>query len=512
MAFEPGGETYEDEPYAELTYQETHPDGLATIGLLLGLEPAPVETCRVLELGCASGANLLAMAETLPGAEFVGVDLSARQVAEGRVATEALGFGNVDLREGDIRGLAAADLGTFDYVIAHGVYSWVPPEVRDALLAACRSLLNPHGIAYISYNAYPGWAQMKALREMLFYRTRKSEGQRRRAEEAESFYRLLQRVNPPEGNSFGHFLAEYESHVEGRRRIGGDRAASLLLHDEMADVNDPVYFHEFAEHAARHGLQYLADAEFPTVFPTQLPAVAQAELRRLAGTAIEHQQYLDFLTNATFKRTLLCHEERTVSRRLGERIEPFRRLFAASPARPAAAEAKGGLRTFTGADGAKLTTANPIGQAAMAILCERFPARVAFSALAQAARERVGVGAPPLETAEAQLAAVLLQGFCYSASLVELRTTAGAYTLTPGDRPTTPAFARRQAAGDSLTVTNLRHERVTVDALQARLIALFDGTRTREEVFREVDEGSDRFAKRFERALETLTEMALFRA
>lgn len=511
MAFEPGGETYEDEPYAELTYQETHPGGLAAIGLLLGLEPAAVETCRVLELGCASGANLLAMAETLPAAEFVGVDVSGRQVAEGRVAAQALGFANVDLRQGDILDLPT-DMGTFDYVIAHGVYSWVPAEVRDALLAACRSLLNPHGIAYVSYNAYPGWAPMKALREMLFYRTRDSLGQHQRAEDAETFYRLLQKANPAEGSSFGHFLGEYESHVEGRHRIAGERAASLLLHDEMADVNDPVYFHEFAGHAARHGLQYMADADFPTVFATRLPAEAQAELRRLAATAIEHQQYLDFLTNATFKRTLLCHEERAVSRRIGERIEPFRSLFAASPARPAAAEAKGGARTFAGSDGARFTTANPIGQAALAILCERYPERVAFPALAEAACERVGAEAPALEAAEAQLAAVLLQGFCYSASLVELRTTAGAYTVTPGERPTTPAFARRQVAGDSLTVTNLRHERVTVDTLQARLIALFDGTRTRDAVFREVDEGSNRFAKRFERALETLTEMAFFRA
>lgn len=512
MAMAPGGETYEDEPYAELTYQQTHPDLMATIGLLLGLHPAPVDACRVLELGCASGANILAMAEVLPGTEFTGIDISQRQVEEGQAAAHALGLGNVSLVQGDIRDLAALEPGTFDYVIAHGVYSWVPPEVREALLAACRSLLSADGIAYISYNAYPGWSSMRVLREAMAYRTRGERSQRERADKAEAFYRLLQRANPAAGSSFGHFLAEYESHVEGRHRIGGERAASLLLHDELADVNDPVYFHEFAAHASRHGLQYLADADFPTVFPTRLPAEVQTELRALGGTPIEHQQYLDFLSNATFKQTLLCHEERVVSRRLGDDLAPFRRLFVASPAKLSVQPASREVQSYAGSDGARLSIGNPVGKSAMNILIERYPERIRFDALVSQARGTLGGSAPTVASADAQLAAVLLQGFCYSSSLVELRTTPGAYTVAPGERPRTSAFARRQVAAGAGTVTNLRHERVTVDQLHARLIGLFDGTRTREDVFKEVDEGSHRFAKRFERAVETLAEMALFSA
>lgn len=167
-----GVEDYEDEPYAELTYQLTHPDGFATIGALLGLAPAPVETCRVLELGCASGANIIAMAEALPRASFTGVDLSPRQVAAGRAMTAELGIRNVELLAGDIRDIEMLTPGSFDYVIAHGVYSWVPAEVRGALLANCRRLLAPNGIACISYNAYPGWAPLHALREMMLHHTR----------------------------------------------------------------------------------------------------------------------------------------------------------------------------------------------------------------------------------------------------------------------------------------------------------------------------------------------------
>lgn len=510
MAFEPGGETYEEQPYAELTYQQTHPDMLAPIGALLGLVPAPVPTARVLELGCASGANIIAMAEVLPHAEFVGVDFSERQIEEGRGALRELGFANVSLLQGDIRDLAALDLGSFDYILAHGVYSWVPAEVRDALLAGIRSLLNPEGIAFVSYNALPGWSAMRSLREAMFYRTRDAASQTQRAEDAEAFYRLLQRANPPASSSYGHFLAEYEAHVDGRHQLGSDRAASLLLHDELADVNEPVYFHQFAEHAASHGLQYLADADFPSVFPSRLAPAIQAELRQLGKTTIEHQQYLDLLTNATFKQTLLCHAERTLSRRLGDDPAPLRGMFASSSAKPAAVGPNRQVQNFVGSDGARLAIESPVGKAAMAILIERFPDRVAFPALVGDAMERVGSAAPAYDAAEAQVAAILLQGFCYSYSLVELRTTPAAYALKPGERPRTPAVARRQVVGGYTAVTNLRHERVNVDALHSRLITLFDGTRTRAEALAEVDEGSNRSAKRFERAVETLTEMGLF--
>ena len=518
MTFGTAGETYDEEPYAGLTHQQTHPDLLATIGRLLGLAPAPIDSCRVLELGCGAGANILAMAEVLPGSEFLGVDYSERQVREGREAASELGLSNVTLHHADIRSLAPLDLGTFDFVIAHGVYSWVPADVRDALLATCKSVLNPHGIAYVSYNAYPGWFMMRGLREAMLYRTRDAVSLRDQAEQADAFVRLLRLAAPPSGDPFSQFLEVYGAHVEGRRRIGGDRAASLLLHDELAEVNDPFYFHEFAEHAAAHGLQYLADADFPSVFPGRLPAAVQAELRAIGRTVVEYQQYLDFLTNASFKQTLLCHDERALSRRLGDDLDVIRGLYAGSPARPEGKEdlARGVVRQFAGSDGARLAIDHPIGKAAMAILTERYPARVAFPQLLAEARARPGAPLTGDPAEEAQLAAVLLQGLSYSTSLVEMGTVAGAFTLSPGPRPRTPAFARRQASAGMATVTNLRHERITLDPVQVRLLALFDGTRTRDEalalVRREVDGGAMRQLSAFEKAFELLTETALFMA
>src|SRR5262245_28858455 len=119
---------YDDVPYPSLPSRRTHPAHLAAIGRLRGLAPPPVRRCRVLELGCAAGGNLLPMAADLPDSTFVGVDVSARQVEAGQRALGQLGLTNIELRRLNL--LEAGDeLGTFDYILCHGVYSWVPRPV-----------------------------------------------------------------------------------------------------------------------------------------------------------------------------------------------------------------------------------------------------------------------------------------------------------------------------------------------------------------------------------------------
>ena len=161
---------YDEVPYVSFPFPQTHPDRLATIATLLGMDPPPVGRCRVLELGCAAGGNLIPMALGLPDSEFVGIDLSTRQIAEGRAAVDALGLQNITLEPVNILEIEA-DFGQFDYIIAHGVYSWVPADVQDKLLEVCRQNLSPNGVAYVSYNTYPGWRLHGAIRDMMLYHT-----------------------------------------------------------------------------------------------------------------------------------------------------------------------------------------------------------------------------------------------------------------------------------------------------------------------------------------------------
>ena len=157
---------YDAVVYPSGLYPQTHPNRLATNATLLGLDPAPVEKCRVLEIGCGDGTNLLTMAFSLPESRFLGIDLAADPIRRGNQLIEKLGLNNVTLRQMDV--LAAPDdLGVFDYIIAHGVYSWVPAEVREKIMAICGRHLSEQGLAYISYNAYPGNHLRDLVRRMM---------------------------------------------------------------------------------------------------------------------------------------------------------------------------------------------------------------------------------------------------------------------------------------------------------------------------------------------------------
>ena len=119
---------YDAIDYGGFVHPDSHPGQLAVMGFLHGLTPAPVESCRVLEIGCNEGRNLIPMACAIPGATFVGVDLAAAPITRGLERIAALGLGNIRLIEGDILDLDRS-LGEFDYILAHGVYAWVPGPV-----------------------------------------------------------------------------------------------------------------------------------------------------------------------------------------------------------------------------------------------------------------------------------------------------------------------------------------------------------------------------------------------
>src|SRR3954470_16876546 len=267
---------YDDVPYSNYPYAQTHPDRLATVAILHGLEPPDPFHARVLELGCGAGGNLLAMAAATPGVRALGVDLAQEPVEAGRAAAAAIGLGNVELRQGDVRALADGSLGEFDYVVAHGLYAWVPPDARDAVLGTIAASLAPDGVAYVSYNAHPGGYFRRMLRDVGLWHARGIEDPLERARKAQELYKFINEQRATEADTYGALLErEVPPLAEG--------PLYRLVHDDLSDAWDPLWFGEFAAHAAAHGMMFVGEADLSGLRSELLPEGVEAEVWALAG-------------------------------------------------------------------------------------------------------------------------------------------------------------------------------------------------------------------------------------
>src|SRR4051812_46026142 len=181
---------YDTVPYAGHALAQAHPDRLATIATLFGMTPAPITRARVLEVGCGDGLNLISVALSLPEAECLGIDLAAAAIRKGQERAQALGLNNLELRQLDIMEVGES-LGRFDFIVAHGIYSWVPEKVRDKLLAICEQNLAENGVAYVSYNTYPGGHMRDMAREMMRFHVSDFDDPRQRVTQARSLLKFI---------------------------------------------------------------------------------------------------------------------------------------------------------------------------------------------------------------------------------------------------------------------------------------------------------------------------------
>jgi len=326
---------YETVRYTGFPFPQTHPDRLALLARLHGLDPAPPERCRVLEVGCADGVNLLGMAASQPALEAVGIDSAPGPLERGRALAREAGLGKVRLEAIDVRD-ASAQLGRFDYAIAHGLYAWVPDDVRDALLALLAETLAPHGVAFVSYNAQPGAQMRTMLRDMALMHAGEEAPPAQRAERARELYDLLAPWATERPDAYGQVL----HHELGRLRRLGDPA---LLHDDLGAIHRPVWLRDLVAHAREHGLQYLCEAELSELEADRHPEGVDGVLDHLAGgDRVRWEQYADFLAGRTFRQTLLCRAEAPVEP--GELVRALRRGEAVLPELPARHAAEPGAR------------------------------------------------------------------------------------------------------------------------------------------------------------------------
>jgi methyltransferase-like protein/predicted O-methyltransferase YrrM len=460
--------------YDELTYEtnpfpETHPGNLAALGRLFGLQTPPAQQCRVLELGSATGGNIIPMAWHLPHSEFVGIELSAPQVAIGQRVIESLALPNIRLEVGDILELDPASIGQFDYIIAHGVYSWVPTSVREKILQLARDCLTPNGLAYISYNVLPGWRMRGSMRDLLLYATRDAVGASAKYQAAiTALERLQQALEGAQADSNRYVLKEIGYLLKAH--------PSYLLHEYLAGENNAFLFTEFLADTQAHGLQYVCETDLHTLFDTTLSQPAQTALAAIEDP-LQHEQWMDFVRMRTFRQSLLCRADVALEREID--VDVFTTFFFSSNLRLKGKDYLTSTKaaTFLFPDNTELNVAHPLTKAALLHLREVHPFTPDFDTLLAAAVVRVqAAGGDKFIGQRGELVSELFSLYSYRAVLGHLQACLLKPTLA--EYPEATALARIQAEQDWGSIASVHHLGLSIDAFASHLLQQLDGQHT----------------------------------
>jgi SAM-dependent methyltransferase len=445
-------DSYDEVRYPSLPRKQSHPAFISALARIAGVVLPPVEGWRVLEIGCGDGSNILPLAFDYPEGKFVGLDRALNPVETGRALASRLQLANIELYAADL--LEWEPDGEFDYIIAHGIYSWVPKEIRERILKICSVALKPLGVAFISYNALPGCYFRRYAGDFLRFHVRRLADPAERIEKARSLARMI--VEQPAGDESQLLV------IRDEMKVILEKAEAVLYHDDLAEINEPLYLLDFVAQAARHGLQYLGDAE------PQLDDIRDIPLQ--AEDWLESRQYGDFQAMRRFRESLLCRRDIHLDRRL--LLDRFRELYAASRVKPIDPE-KDGEQKFALPKSGNLTTNHPFAKQALCSLAALWPGSMQIAEL-------------PLDEYPPDTIADLLMRLMQSGAL-ELSIRPPKIAASISHHPAASALARAQVAEGYRMVTNQRHMNIELeDTIIRTVLSLLDGSRDREELARDL--------------------------
>ena len=298
---------YDEIPYQSYPFDYNRPEHLRTIGVLFGMTPPPLETARILELGCSDGGNLFRFAETYPKSFTLGVDLSKVGITNGKKVLDQLKFKNIELKSMSITDLDES-YGKFDYIICHGVFSWVPDFVRNRILEVSKKLLNKDGLTFISYNTLPGWNMINTVRELMMYHATNFTDMKDKIQQARASLNFLQESLEEQNTPHAKFM-------QASAKYMAENEDHYLRHEYLAEENQAFYFNEFIDMARSKDLEYPGDTDVHRMYIGNLPQKIAKKLGTITDI-VRTEQYMDFIKNTQFRCTVLIHQGTTISRNI----------------------------------------------------------------------------------------------------------------------------------------------------------------------------------------------------
>ena len=295
-----------DVAYIPGFYPNLAPTALRHVATLNRVAPPPVAGgFRYLELGCGLGRSLTTLAAANPQGEFVGVDINPEHTAAVAKDIATAGLDNARVITGGF-GTLPADLGTFDFVALHGVWSWVAPHVRDEILAVTRRHLAPGGLMIVSYNSMPGWAHLQPIRGILRQYAALRQGDSvQRIRDALAYLVFIRDKHAKDFEDNPRAAAYVDALLK--------QDARYLVHEYLNDHWTSFYFAEVAGAFAGAGLAFVGSLPVYTNFWDLCVRPEFHELFRTTTNRLVTEAHKDFCANTAFRWDVYAREPRLMN-------------------------------------------------------------------------------------------------------------------------------------------------------------------------------------------------------
>ena len=455
--------SYDAVPYGSYPIAASHPDRMFAVAALFGLSPVPPESARILELGCAGGGNILPIASQFPNANCVGIELSESQCEAANIAINFSGLKNIKITQGSIADVTP-ELGKFDYIICHGVFSWVPEPVREAILRVSSENLSENGVVYISYNTMPGWYLRGMVRDMMLRHVHGITDTAAKTAQARALLSFL--VKSSESHQ-----SPYASYLRAEAEFLAKQPDLYLFHDHLEENNKPYFFQDFIRFASQHGLQFLGESNLATMWIGNLSAETSQKLESIQdGVASGH--YMDCIVGRSFRETLLVRLGLKISRSLEPtRLSEVRYLGSFKQESKSDSTER---KEYTAKNGQIIFASERPSQLAIEALSSAFPGSLTLDQIVAAMEIDVEASGGQANVNRQQTSTTLMQWAL--AGYIDFRFQEDRLKVNGVEKPKVCSWARSQARAGRY-ITNLRHELIQVSDVERQVIPLLDGTR-----------------------------------